>query len=94
MPIFWNVRTTWQSTVPDRSNLTGNALLERLGNAKRNAKGTLRKLNGNAKGTLRERKGNARGTLRERKAECFKNAFSTAFSVRLLLSGTVHVHVY
>ena len=29
-------------TVPDRSNLTGNALPERLGNAKRNRKGTLR----------------------------------------------------
>ena len=44
------------STVPDRSNLTGNALPERLGNAKRNGKGTLRERKKNAKGTLRERK--------------------------------------
>ena len=39
-------------TVPDRSNLTGNALPERLGNAKRNGKGTLRE-------RKKERKGNA-----------------------------------
>ena len=42
-------------TVPDRSNLTGNALPERLGNAKRNGKGTLRERKRNAKRTQRER---------------------------------------
>ena len=36
-----------------------------------------------------ERKGNANGTGRERELERFKNAFSAAFSVRFLLSGTV-----
>ena len=33
---------------------------------------------------------NANGTGRERELERFKNAFSAAFSVRFLLSGTVH----
>ena len=47
-------------TVPDRSNLTGNALPERLGNAKRNGKGTLRERKRNAKRTQRERQENAR----------------------------------
>ena len=36
-------------TVPDRSNLTGNALLERKWNAKWNAAGTLRERQRNAK---------------------------------------------
>ena len=48
-------------------------------------------LNWNAKRTRTEREGNANGTGRKR----FKNAFSAAFSVRFLLSGTVsHKPVY
>ena len=47
--------STNPGTVPDRSNLTGNALPERLGNAKRNGKGTLRERKRNAKRTQRER---------------------------------------
>ena len=43
-------------------------------------------LNWNANGTGRERERNGKG--RERELERFKNAFSAAFSVRFLLSGT------
>ena len=46
-------------------------------------------LNWNTKGTRTEWVGNANGTGRERELERFKNAFSAAFSVRFLLSGTV-----
>ena len=52
-----------------------------------------REWEGNANGTGRERERNAKGTGRERELERFKNAFSAAFPVRFLLSGTVHVHV-
>ena len=50
------------NTVPDRSNLTGNALPERLGNAKRNAKGTLKERKGNAKRTQEIERSVFRGT--------------------------------
>ena len=49
-----------QCTVPDRSNLTGNALPERKKERLGNAKGTLRERK--RKGTLKERKGNAKRT--------------------------------
>ena len=54
-----------------------------------NTKGTGRERERNGKGMQTEREGNANGTGRERELERFKNAFSAAFSVRFLLSGTV-----
>ena len=46
----------------DRSNLTGNALPERLGNAKRNGKGMLRERKGNANITQVIKRSIFRGT--------------------------------
>ena len=53
---------SYHTTVPDRSNLTGNALPERLGNAKRNGKGTLRERKRNAKRTQQIKRSIFRGT--------------------------------
>ena len=58
LTVFANVTCT----VPDRSNLTGNELLERLGNAKRKAKGMLRERKGNAKRMLEIKSSVLRGT--------------------------------
>ena len=49
--IFTFIYSSFLGTVPDRSNLTGNAFLERLGNAKGNAKGTLKNKRSVLRGT-------------------------------------------